>query len=97
MVDVRVNEQGLAKLPVVSVQYCEPARPASFIIGPGNHRRWEISIDDGEDPAQMATPDSVWKLLARWITPDDATLGRQASYRCAKKESDSTSPYMLYP
>jgi 3-(3-hydroxy-phenyl)propionate hydroxylase len=28
VVDVQVNERGLAKLPKTSVQYCEPARPA---------------------------------------------------------------------
>ena len=81
VVDVRVNERGLAKLPKVSVQYCEPARPASFIIGPGNHRRWEISINEGEDAKEVATPAGTWKLLSRWITPEDATLWRQASYR----------------
>ena len=81
VVDVRVNEKGLAKLPNVSVQYCEPQRPASFIMGPGNHRRWEISINEGEDPKQITTPEGTWKLLSRWITPDDAELWRQASYR----------------
>ncbi|MDB5807291.1 MAG: FAD-binding monooxygenase [Betaproteobacteria bacterium] len=81
VVDVQVNPQGLAKLPRESVQYCEPARPSSFIIGPGNHRRWEISINPGEDPKELATPEGTWRLLSRWITPEDAVLWRQASYR----------------
>lgn len=81
VVDVRVNARGAARLPVTSVQYCEPHRPCTFLIGPGNHRRWEISINDGEDPREVATPEGTWKLLSRWITPDDATLWRQASYR----------------
>jgi 3-(3-hydroxy-phenyl)propionate hydroxylase len=50
VVDVQVNERGLAKLPRTSVQYCEPARPCTYVIGPGNHRRWEISLLPGEDP-----------------------------------------------
>jgi 3-(3-hydroxy-phenyl)propionate hydroxylase len=29
----------------------------------------------------MEEPAQVWRLLARWITPDDATLWRAASYR----------------
>ena len=29
----------------------------------------------------MATPEQTWKLLARWITPEDGVLWRQASYR----------------
>jgi 3-(3-hydroxy-phenyl)propionate hydroxylase len=81
VVDVRVNAQGLAKLPKTSVQYCEPQRPCTLVIGPGNHRRWEISLKPGEDPRQVATPEETWKLLARWITPADGELWRQASYR----------------
>ena len=81
VVDVRVNAAGLAKLPKVSVQYCEPDRPCSFIVGPGNHRRWEISLKPGEDPRDAATPARTWKLLSRWLTPDDGQLWRQASYR----------------
>ena len=81
VVDVRVNEQGLAKLPKTSVQYCEPQRPCTLVIGPGNHRRWEISLKPGEDPQKAATPESTWALLSRWLTPNDGELWRQASYR----------------
>lgn len=81
VVDVRVNPQGLAKLPTTSVQYCEPDRPCTLVIGPGNHRRWEISLKAGEDPRQAATPEGTWALLARWITPGDGELWRQSSYR----------------
>lgn len=81
VVDVLVNERGLAKLPKVSVQYCEPERPCTLVIGPKNHRRWEISLKPGEDPRQVATAEETWKLLARWLTPEDGELWRQASYR----------------
>lgn len=81
VVDVRVNEQGLAKLPKTSVQYCEPQRPCTLVIGPGNHRRWEISLKPGEDPQKAATPEGAWALLSRWLTPNDGELWRQASYR----------------
>ncbi|MDP3699720.1 MAG: bifunctional 3-(3-hydroxy-phenyl)propionate/3-hydroxycinnamic acid hydroxylase [Hylemonella sp.] len=81
VVDVLVNEKGLAKLPTTSVQYCKPERPSTYLICPGKHRRWEISINPGEDPQDVATPAGTWKLLAPWLTPADATLWRQASYR----------------
>ena len=81
VVDVQVNERGLAKLPSTSVQFCEPDRPCTYVIGPGNHRRWEISLLPGEDPAAMATEEGAWSVLQRWIGRDDATLWRQASYR----------------
>jgi len=81
VVDVLVNEAGLRKLPSTSVQYCNPERPTTFVIGPHNHRRWEISLKPGEDPREVATPEGTWRLLAPWITPDDGELWRQASYR----------------
>jgi len=81
VVDVLVNAQGLARLPRTSVQYCEPERPCTMVIGPKNHRRWEISILPGEDPRELATPEQTWKLLSRWLTPADGELWRQASYR----------------
>ncbi len=81
VVDVLVNDAALAKLPQTAAQFCDPARPTSFIIGPGNHRRWEIMLLPGEDPRVAQTPERVWELLARWLTPEDGTLWRAASYR----------------
>jgi 3-(3-hydroxy-phenyl)propionate hydroxylase len=81
VVDVMVNERGLAKLPKTSVQYCEPERPCTLVIGPKNHRRWEISLKAGEDPGDAATPARTWQLLSRWLTPADGELWRQSSYR----------------
>lgn len=81
VVDMMVNDQGLAKLPRTSVQYCEPERPCTLVIGPGRHRRWEISLKADEDPQAVATPEGAWKLLSRWLTPADGTLWRQSSYR----------------
>jgi 3-(3-hydroxy-phenyl)propionate hydroxylase len=81
VVDVLVNERGLARLPATSVQYCEPERPCTMVIGPKNHRRWEISLKAGEDPREAATPERTWQLLSRWLTPEDGTLWRQSSYR----------------
>jgi 3-(3-hydroxy-phenyl)propionate hydroxylase len=81
VVDVLVNDRGLAKLPKTSVQYCEPERPCTLVIGPGRHRRWEISLKAGEDPREAATPERTWALLSRWLTPEDGELWRQASYR----------------
>ena len=81
VVDLHVNERGLAKLPEVSVQYCDPARPATYLIGPDNHRRWEIMVMPGEDRGEMEREENVWRLLSRWINPEDATLWRRASYQ----------------
>jgi 3-(3-hydroxy-phenyl)propionate hydroxylase len=74
VVDLLVSPRGLEKLPKVSIQYCEPARPSTYLIGVGAHRRWELALSPGEEP-------DVWQLLSRWITPEDAHLWRSASYR----------------
>jgi 3-(3-hydroxy-phenyl)propionate hydroxylase len=74
VVDLLVSPRGLEKLPKVSVQYCEPQRPSTYLIGVGAHRRWELMLNENEEP-------DAWQLLARWITPDDAQLWRAAAYR----------------
>jgi 3-(3-hydroxy-phenyl)propionate hydroxylase len=81
VVDVLCNERGLAKLPATSVQYCDPTRPCSFIIGPRNHRRWEFAIKPDEDPRLVESEAATRALLARWITPEDGSLWRRSSYR----------------
>lgn len=81
VVDVGVNAQGAAKCPATSAQFCEPSRPTTFLIGVGEHRRWEIMLLPGEVPQEVETDAAVWKLLSRWLTPQDGTLWRRASYR----------------
>ncbi|MCK8787678.1 bifunctional 3-(3-hydroxy-phenyl)propionate/3-hydroxycinnamic acid hydroxylase [Roseomonas sp. NAR14] len=63
-----------------TVQHCDPARPATYVRGTGNRRRWEIALREGDDLAALARPEGAWPLLARWITPEDAVLERAAIY-----------------
>lgn len=81
VVDVQIHDDALDKLPQTSAQFCNPARPTSFIMGPGNHRRWEIMLLPGEDPREMEAPEKVWALLEPWLGPDDGDLWRAAAYR----------------
>lgn len=81
VIDILVGADALARLPDVNVQYCEPERPCTYVVGVGNHRRWEISLLPEEDPSEVASEAGVWKLLRRWLTSDEATLWRSASYR----------------
>ena len=74
VVDLLVSPKGLEKLPQASIQYCEPERPSTYLVGVGAHRRWELMLNPGEDP-------EVWQLLSRWLTADDAQLWRAAPYR----------------
>lgn len=81
VVDAFVEESKLAALPQTQVQYCEPARPSTFVIGPGRHRRWEIMLLDGDSLSSDFPAEELWPLLSRWIQPGDAELRRAAAYR----------------
>jgi 3-(3-hydroxy-phenyl)propionate hydroxylase len=63
-----------------SVQYCNGQRPATYVRGTGNRRRWEITILPGEDPTTMTQPAKVFELLKPWVGPEDAELERAAVY-----------------
>ncbi len=81
VVDMLVEEGGGRRLPEESAHFCYPERPIVYVVGTGNHVRWEIMLNDGEDPREMERPEQVWRLLDRWIGPDEASLWRSASYR----------------
>ena len=81
VIDIRVGASGLAKLPQTAAQYCNPERPTTFIVGPGNHRRWEIMLTEDEHPREMEKPENVWRLLSPWLEPSDGELWRASSYR----------------
>ncbi|MCC6006140.1 MAG: FAD-dependent monooxygenase, partial [Rhodobacteraceae bacterium] len=78
VVDVTLTEP--VDLPSATVQYCDPARPITFVKVTGARRRWEIMLMPGDDPAEMARPERVWALLSRWIGPRQARLDRCAIY-----------------
>jgi 3-(3-hydroxy-phenyl)propionate hydroxylase len=81
VVDLLVDEHALSKLPATAAQYCDPARPTTFIIGPRNHRRWEIMLTPEEDPRTMEREENVWRLLSPWLKPSDGSLWRASCYR----------------
>lgn len=80
VVDVLVDESKLGKLPQTVVQYCDPERPTSYVVGSGNHRRWEFMLLPGETAEEMNREATIWRLLARWLTPEDGTLWRATTY-----------------
>jgi 3-(3-hydroxy-phenyl)propionate hydroxylase len=79
VVDVRLTRP--VDLPHKCIQYCWPARPATFIVGPGNLRRWEIKLLPGEAPEGFDAPHNVRKQLARFVDPDAIEIWRSAVYR----------------
>ncbi|QWG18816.1 bifunctional 3-(3-hydroxy-phenyl)propionate/3-hydroxycinnamic acid hydroxylase [Bradyrhizobium sediminis] len=63
-----------------SIQYCDPRRPATYIRGTGNRRRWEITVHPDEDTQAVTQPAKIWELLSQWIRPDEAEIERAAVY-----------------
>jgi len=55
VIDIICDDLAAGFLPDRVIQYCEPARPTTYVVGPGNHRRWEMMILPGEDAATIAT------------------------------------------
>lgn len=68
------------ELPVVTVQYCEPARPSSYVVMPGARRRFELMMMPGDTADAVLEPGSLATLLGRWLHPDDYTVERAAVY-----------------
>jgi len=81
VVDLKVGDAALARLPDTNVQYCEPQRPCTYIVCPGNHRRWEFMLMPGEPREGALEPQRLWALLERWLQPGEAELWRAAAYR----------------
>jgi len=63
-----------------SIQFCWPDRPMTYCRGPGNRRRWEITLLDSEDEKRVTKTDHIWSLLKPWITSDEASIERKAVY-----------------
>jgi 3-(3-hydroxy-phenyl)propionate hydroxylase len=79
VVDVRLVRP--VELPSKCIQYCRPARPSTFIVGPGNLRRWEIKLLPGETPEEFGRPENVARQLASFVDPGAIEIWRSAVYR----------------
>ena len=64
-------------------QICDPARAATFMQVTGHRYRWEFQLHDGDDEADMITPDSLGRLLQPWTGRQDLAgleITRSATY-----------------
>jgi 3-(3-hydroxy-phenyl)propionate hydroxylase len=77
--DVRLKTD-VPGLPEHTVQHCDPARPMTFCNVTGNRRRWEIMLMPGDDPQLLVQPETLWKLVSKWVTPDQADIERAVIY-----------------
>ncbi|MGP4689603.1 bifunctional 3-(3-hydroxy-phenyl)propionate/3-hydroxycinnamic acid hydroxylase [Agrobacterium pusense] len=80
VVDMILSETA-PRLPETNIQFCDPARPHTFVIGPGQLRRWEFMLMPGENPETINQPEWIWQQLSPWLKPGQAQLWRSAAYR----------------
>lgn len=77
--DVTLKD-GAPPLPLHTVQHCDPARPMTWCNVTGNRRRWEIMVMPGDDEAELVKPETLWRLVSRWMTPAHADVERAVIY-----------------
>src|SRR5262245_28511862 len=66
---------------VDAIQYCDPARPTTFIPMPGKRHRWEFMLMPQDDPTTVARPENIYQLLKPWrIDPARSTIERAVVY-----------------
>ena len=66
---------------VDAIQYCDPARPTTFIPMPGKRHRWEFMLMPGDDPATITRSESIYALLRPWnIDPARSKIERAVVY-----------------
>ncbi len=52
-------------------QICDPARAATFMQVTGDRYRWEFQLRDGEDEADLTSPQALGRLLRPWTGRND--------------------------
>jgi 3-(3-hydroxy-phenyl)propionate hydroxylase len=67
-------------LPRTTVQFCEIARPHTYVMTPGRRRRFEFMKMPGDTDAQLLSASMQQQLLQRWLSPGDYIIERSAVY-----------------
>lgn len=81
VVDVRPREGAPTPDIPHTGQVLDPARPNHMGRVAQRWFRWEFMLMDGDDPAEMVTPERAWELISPWIAPADGELIRQTVYQ----------------
>jgi 3-(3-hydroxy-phenyl)propionate hydroxylase len=64
-----------------AIQYCDPARPTTFVPMPGKRHRWEFMLMPQDDAATITRPEHIYELLKPWnVEPAKSTIERAVVY-----------------
>jgi 3-(3-hydroxy-phenyl)propionate hydroxylase len=70
-----------ARLPLVTMQVCDPERLATYVCVKDPNRRWEFQLLPGETREEMLRPETIRRLLDPWLPPEHYELRRAAVYQ----------------
>jgi len=60
---------------------CNPERPTPHMPAPGGRERWEFMLQSGETREEMENPETIARLIAPWVDPQQLQIERKAVYR----------------
>jgi 3-(3-hydroxy-phenyl)propionate hydroxylase len=67
-------------MPSITIQYCDPRRPSTYVMMPGRRCRFEIMLMPGDTPEAMLDPAAIAERLSRWLAPSQYGVERAAVY-----------------
>jgi 3-(3-hydroxy-phenyl)propionate hydroxylase len=70
-----------ARLPLVTMQVCDPERLTTYVCVKDPNRRWEFQLLPGEAREEMVRPETIRRLLDPWLPPEHYELRRAAVYQ----------------
>lgn len=79
VVDILMKPE--ARLPLETMQVCDPARLVTYVCVKDPNRRWEFQLLEGETAEEMLQPERIEALLRPWLPPAHYTLRRSAVYQ----------------
>jgi 3-(3-hydroxy-phenyl)propionate hydroxylase len=92
IVDMEETKERLRQTRVL----CNPARAAICLPGPDGKRRYEFKLREGESDEEIATPESVKKLLAAYGPDADAKIVRRQVYAFHARVCDTWNSKHIY-
>ena len=67
-------------LPDRTIQYSNPARPATYCRNVGKRRRWEFAIKKTEKIEIILSDKYIWNFLKPWLKKSEAKIERKTIY-----------------
>lgn len=78
---IDIEQTPEARLPLVTMQVCDPARLTTYVCTKDPYRRWEFQLLPGETREEMLRPERIRAMLDEWLPAEHYTLRRAAVYQ----------------